>query len=153
MGCNEDFTFDGGVHPLPATSSAANKVAIVDENAAPELDGDVAEREDGREEQVSVHLLAEKLLVEVVLLILPVLMAELAIINRSSLFLVVVVHRLLFFNNTALIKEIILLAAHNHMENEVNDEEHGCPVEARWVNLGCCASRAEARDKSQAERE
>ena len=47
MGCNEDLTLDSGVHPLPATSSATDEVAVVDENATPELDGDVGEGTDG----------------------------------------------------------------------------------------------------------
>ena len=108
---------------------------------------------------------------KVVFLVDPVLMTELAIINRLSLHILhklriqesrviqileVIVHRCRvnkFFNNATLIKEIVLLAANNHMENEVNDKEHGSPVEARWVHLGSCASRAEPWNEGQAKRE
>ena len=43
VGGDKNFTLDCCVHPLPAAGSAAYKLAVVDENAAPELDRDVTE--------------------------------------------------------------------------------------------------------------
>jgi len=82
VGGDENFASHRGVEPLPATCGAAEETTAVDENAAPELNADVANDEEALEAQVDAHLLAEKLLAEVIFLALPVVLADLAVVYR-----------------------------------------------------------------------
>ena len=150
---DEDLALDCRVHPLPAAGSAANEVAVVDEDAPPELDGNVAEGEDGGEEQVGIHLLAEEFLAQVVLLVVPMLMTELAIIDRFFLNFVIVIILGFNDNDAAFGEEVVPPASDDHMEDKVDDKEHGGPVEAGRVDFSSRACGAKARDEGKDERE
>ena len=54
---HEQLALNRGVHPLEAALCAGQLSAVVEEDAAPELDRDVAENEEALEEQIHVHLL------------------------------------------------------------------------------------------------
>ena len=54
-----------------------------------------------------------------------------------------------FVDDATLFKEVVLLAGDNTVEDEVDDEEHGGPVEARRVDLGGGALRAKTWHKAQ----
>ena len=159
MGGDEHLALDGGVEPLMTTSGAAHESAVVNEDTSPELNSDVAKGKETREDQENIHLLAEKLLVEVVLFALPVLVAELAVVNRLILFLVRGIVSSLkivavdILSNAALLEEVVLLAGNDQVEDEVDDEEHGSPVKARRVDFGSGTGRAESRNEGHHEGE
>ena len=62
MGPNEELALDCRVEPLVTAVRATEEVAIVNEDATPELDSYVADGKDGLENEVHVHLLSEHFL-------------------------------------------------------------------------------------------
>lgn len=74
VGSHEQLTSDGRVFPLPAAVGAAEEIASVDEDAAPNLNGNVADDKHELEPEVDGHLAAEHALGELIgaLSVLPV---------------------------------------------------------------------------------
>ena len=71
---DEKFTSEGRVKPLFATVCAAKEIASVNEDAAPDLNGNIYKSEYSLETEIDVHLLAEHFLGKVTsaLLVSPV---------------------------------------------------------------------------------
>ena len=58
---------------------------------------------------------------------------------------------IVIFNDSALFEEVVLPALHDALEDEVDNEEHRCPVHASWVYFISCAKWAKSREKGQSE--
>lgn len=162
--CNKHLARQRSIHPLVASICAAQEVAAVHDNAAPDLDGEVADCQDGLEEQVDVHLLAEHLLAQEVsaLKVRPVVLRLAILVMMMLLRLTILVMVILQeclgglsfgLNHGAFAEEVVLLVGDDHVENEVDKEEGRGPVHAGRVHLLRCAVRAEGRNKGEQERQ
>ena len=118
-------------------------MTLVNKDATPELNGNVTEDEDCLEENVDPHLLSEHVLGKLIRIsaLPPVQRVNQirSILSKGA------------FKDGTLAKEVVLLALHDAVKDEVDDEEHRCPVHAWRVDFIWAAEWAESWDEGKQE--